>query len=193
MIAIIDYQLDENSALKDALESIHAKFQLTNSEQDILNADSIILPDTTDVKKAVRQLHLLNLFSMIRMLKKPILGITRGFELMCEFAGTNHSACLGLLPLDIKFSSEEIENGFFSLHILKQTKLLRGINADDNFYFDGENLIAQDDNTSSLISGTNSSATIETDNFYGTLFLPEKSGDCGKKILENFVLISKTK
>lgn len=193
MIAIIDYQLDRNPALDDALKSLNVEFLFANSEKEIMSADSIILPDTSDVKQAVRQLHLLNLFSMLRMLNKPVLGIARGFELMCEFAGENHSACLGLLPIDVKFISEASVSGFFSIQTLKQTTLLNGVSSGDNFYFESENAVRQNENTSSIISATNNSATLEKNNFYGTLFLPEKSGDGGKKILENFVSISKTK
>lgn len=193
MIAIINYQLNDNTALIDAFDSIRAKYQFTNSEQDILNSDAIILPDTTDVKNALRQLHLLNLFSMIRMLKKPILGIARGFELMCEFAGKNHSACLGLLPIDIELMSEERVGELFSLQIIKQTTLLKGVNSNDKFYFEREITVGQSENASSIIIGTNNSASFENNNFYGVLFLPEKSGESGKKILKNFVSISKMK
>lgn len=190
MIAIIDYKLEEATPLLATLTEMEVDHHFTNKEEKILAADAVILPDTSDLKKAIRQLHLLNLFSMMRMLRKPILGIANGFELMCEFAGKNHAACLGLVPIDVQNSSQEKLNGFFSLEIVKQTSLLKNISKDDKFFFGLETPIITNDITTSKILGKEFSATIEANNFYGVLFQPEKSGSGGRNILFNFINLS---
>lgn len=186
MVVVIDYKLDERPVLIEFLTEMKVDFHYTNSEEVISRAALIILPDTNDIKNAMRQLHLLNLFSILRVINKPILGIAHGFELMCEFAGKNHTACLGLLPIDFKSDNENRLQGFYSLERVQPSFFFTGINKDDKFYFDFESSTPANEQTLAVIEGGSSAALFENNKFLGTLFLPEKSGEPGKKFLRNF-------
>ena len=66
--------------------------------------------------------------------------------------------------------------------------LLDGISSDDDFYFVHSYYCEVGENTTSECDYILAfSATLQKDNFYGTQFHPEKSGDIGSKILENFL------
>ena len=61
MTAIIDYG-ERPAYLLYQLEKLGVDQKFTSVESEILAADRIILPDCSDIKKALKRLHLLNLF-----------------------------------------------------------------------------------------------------------------------------------
>ena len=84
MIAVIDYGLNDTTQLAESLLSIKTDFKVTRNERDILDCEKVIINDSPDISKAVKRIHLFNLFSLLRMQKKPILGISLGMELLCN-------------------------------------------------------------------------------------------------------------
>ena len=101
MTAIIDYG-ERPAYLLYQLEKLGVDQKFTSVESEILAADRIILPDCSDIKKALKRLHLLNLFSMLKMIQKPVLGIANGFSLMCENPHVPGSIYVWLTDDDIK-------------------------------------------------------------------------------------------
>ncbi|KAB2909067.1 MAG: hypothetical protein LC102_01855 [Ignavibacteriales bacterium] len=100
MIAIVDYG-ERPSYLLFQLEKAGFKVKFTSVEAELLQAESIILPDCRDLKKAVRRLHILNLFSMLRMVNKPVIGIGYGFAMMCERLEPVAREGLGFFPFNV--------------------------------------------------------------------------------------------
>ena len=87
MISIIDYGAGNVASVANALETLNEKFVITSNEVEICRADKIIFPGVGEASFAIRHLHLLNLFSMMRMIKKPLLGICLGMQLaVIEFS-----------------------------------------------------------------------------------------------------------
>ncbi len=107
MIYIIDYDKEgaENAARMVAQFSDDVK--IGKNEMEIVGAEKVILPDTTFPKKALKKLHLFNLYSALRIYKKPILGIGAGFALMCnEF---NEQNALGFFNCKAKGNDSDYE------------------------------------------------------------------------------------
>jgi glutamine amidotransferase len=71
-------------------------FKLTYSESEILHARHVILPNTDSISSAIKQLHLLNLFTLLRLCNKPMLGISLGMNLMSAYTKDMDLSCLGI-------------------------------------------------------------------------------------------------
>ncbi len=107
MIYIIDYDKEgaENAARMIAEFSDDVK--IGKNEMEIVGSDKIILPDTSSPKKALKKLHLLNLFSALRIYSKPMLGIGAGFALMCY--RFNEQNALGFFNCKAEGNNSEYE------------------------------------------------------------------------------------
>ena len=100
MITIIDYGKTNSDEIAESLEKLSVEFVISNKESDILQANKLVLPDSTDISSSIKQLHMLNLFSILRMVEKPILGIGTGMHLMTKSFKDNNAACLGCFPVE---------------------------------------------------------------------------------------------
>ena len=85
----------------------------------------------------MKMLHLLNLYSLLRFIKKPILGVGLGVELMSDHTDGEKISCLGLFPVESNKFEEDKNNyslgGFKKVDILKESKLFTGIESEMNF------------------------------------------------------------
>ena len=193
MIGIIDYGINDTSGLTKALTKLDIDFLKTRNEKDIIHCDKIIISDASNLSKAVKRIHLFNLFSLIRFLKKPTLGISLGMDLLCNKSNDGIS-CLGLIESDVM--DDTIADaiitipGMKKIEITKENKLFSNIESGTQFYFSNNYHIDITNSTIAVTSGENKySAAIQKDNFYGVQFLPERSGEQGLQILKNFALI----
>ena len=190
MITIIDYGNTNSNEIAESLENLSVDFVISNSESDILQATKLILPDSTDISSSIRKLHLLNLFSILRIIKKPILGIGTGMHLMTKSFKDINATCLGCFPVECK--TEEMQGNMFeheqSIKIIKDTSLLDNISKEDKFYFEGDCFIPLNEfSTSTANINGEITASIEKEHLFGVQFKPEKSGEVGMKVFRNFV------
>ena len=191
MITIIDYGNTNSKELKSALSELTGEIIISNKETDILKADKLILPDSENFSGAIRKLHLLNLFSVLRMIKKPSLGIGTGMHLMTKSYKNINAACLGCFPVECR-NYENSNNEFLqlSIKVLKKSNLLKDIQKDDLFPFRISCYIPLNEfSTSSVKINKEITASIEKDHLFGVQFNPEKSGEAGKKIFQNFLTL----
>ena len=186
MIAVIDYGINDTYELAKALDSLKVDYKITRSEKDILDSDRVIISNSNSIKKAIKRIHLFNLFSILRMQQKPILGIAHGMELLCEKTEEGIS-CLGLIPTDTKTHAHQ-EIKWLSVNQTSHSPLFKDIPDGSKFYFECSDHIGVVDTTIAT-SGPDDkySAAIVKDQFYGVQFIPEKSGELGFQILKNFV------
>ncbi|MCH9028725.1 MAG: hypothetical protein IH819_03735 [Bacteroidetes bacterium] len=190
MITIIDYGKTNSNEITESLKKLSAEFVISNKETDILKADKLILPDSKDISSSIKKLHLLNLFSLLRIIKKPILGIGTGMHLMTNSIKDINTACLGCFPVEC--ATEKIQQDMvvrkLSIRIIKETKLLKNVGEEDKFYFTGNCFIPLTEFTTSITKITEEiSVTIEKDYMFGVQFNLEKSGEAGIKVLRNFL------
>ncbi len=192
MITVIDYGINNTDQLAESLRYLNVEFKITRNEKDILNSKKVIISDAPDITKAVKKIHLFNLFSLLRIQKKPILGISLGMELLCNKTD-NNIACLGLIPLDAKETKlqENLtleKSNWITVHQLKPTLLFDKIPNDIKFYFDCHYHVDVGDSTvATTNNGKSFSAAVIKNYFYGVQFIPEKSGEYGLQLLRNFI------
>jgi len=192
MIAIIDYGINQTTDLTKALTLLGVEFIVTHNEKDIISSDKVIISDASNLSKAIKRIHLFNLFSLLRFLNKPTLGISLGMDLLCNKSNDGIS-CLGLIESDV--ISDIIKDVVITIPTMKkveiiiENKLFENIKNGTEFYFSSNYHIDITNSTIAVAKGeTKFSAAIQKDNFYGVQFLPEKSGNQGLQILKNFVL-----
>jgi glutamine amidotransferase len=127
---------------------------------------------------------------LIPTLKQPVLGICLGMQLMCNETEEGNTKGLGIFNVDVLKFSPKVkvpQMGWNNIYNLK-SDLFTGINENEYMYL-VHSFYAPD--CAESIATTNYeveyASALQKDNFYGTQFHPEKSGDVGEKILENFL------
>lgn len=198
MIAIIDYDAGNLKSVEKALIFLGQETVITRDRDVILKADKIILPGVGSFGDAMSKLHSYGLVDTIKevvKLNKPFLGICLGLQLLFERSDeSNGIEGLGILKGEIlripdKEGLKIPHIGWNSLEIKPGAKLFLGIADQSYVYFvhsyylkaDNENEVAATTDYSTLIH-----ASVEKDNVFACQFHPEKSGEVGLKILDNF-------
>lgn len=191
MITIINYGKDNLREITAGLDKLNQQYCISANESEICHADKIIFPGSDELKKVIKNIHLMNLFSMMRMIKKPVLAIDSGMQLLCEYFKAENLTCLGLFPVEVfRFEDGAVEVPFAGMHqveFIKEGVLARGLEQKENFMFQNSLFIPETDATTGVSeNGKRFSAVIEKEHFYGVQFHPEKSGEAGLKVLRNF-------
>ena len=109
-ITIIDYGAGNIRSIERALNKIGYPTIITNNNNEVKEAESLILPGVGAFNKAMERLNELNLIDAITdycKSGKPFLGICLGMQLLCsksfEFGETNG---LNIIPGTVKNISE---------------------------------------------------------------------------------------
>jgi imidazoleglycerol phosphate synthase glutamine amidotransferase subunit HisH len=131
MIAIIDYDTQQSAYVSERLKDCGIGDTLiTKSEPEILRASHIILPSFSDVKAVGRKLGIFNLYAVLRLAKRPVLGLGAASFLSC-CASQGHSQNLfGFFPLEVQqlcYASELCLQ--LSVSKIRETHLTQGIPA----------------------------------------------------------------
>lgn len=190
MIAIIDYDAGNVKSVQNALKKLGFEAVITSDIETIRNADKVIFPGVGEASSAMKKLQERGLDTVIPNLRQPVLGICLGMQLMCNASEEGKTKALGIFDCEVKlFPNSDIvpHMGWNNISEMKG-KLLENISETDNFYFVHSYYAEVGESTTSVCDYiTPFSATLEKDNFYAAQFHPEKSGDAGFKLLENFL------
>jgi len=192
MIAIIDYGAGNVASVANAVNALKHDYIITSNEINILKSDKIIFPGVGEASFAVKQLHKLNLYTMLRVCNKPLLGICLGMQLMADYSKEGEVTGLGLFPGSTEKFDNEISKvphmGWNSIEIQKRSKLFNGVDSGEMFYFAHSYYLPLNIYATAITNHNIAfAASVESENFYGVQFHPEKSGNAGLKLLENFI------
>jgi glutamine amidotransferase len=189
-IVIINYGAGNIQSIMFAIERLGFKAILSNNPDEIKAADKVIFPGVGEASSAMKMLLESGLETLIPTLKQPVLGICLGMQLMCNKSEEGNTKGLGIFDVDVvKFTSKVKvpQMGWNTIYNLK-SDLFKGISENEYMYLVHSfyaPLCAE------TIATTNYeleySSALQKDNFYGTQFHPEKSGDVGEQILANFL------
>ncbi|MFV7235623.1 imidazole glycerol phosphate synthase subunit HisH [Flavobacterium sp. ZB4R12] len=192
-IVIINYGAGNIQSIMFAIERLGFKAVLSNNPDEIKAADKVIFPGVGEASYAMKMLQESGLDTLIPTLKQPVLGICLGMQLMCNKSEEGNTKGLGIFDVDvIKFTPKVKvpQMGWNQIYNLK-SPLFEGINENEYMYL-VHSFYAP--NCPEAIATTNYeveyASALQKDNFYGTQFHPEKSGDIGEQILANFLKLN---
>ena len=190
MIAIIKYNAGNISSVKNALTRLGYESIITSDSEEILNADKVIFPGVGEASSAMKYLSERNLDKTILSIKKPMLGICLGQQLMCTYSEEGSTQCLGIFNTKVKkFPNTELvpHMGWNNFSKVKG-ELFNGLENTNNVYFVHSYYAEINEQTTAVCDYIKPfSAAMQRDNFYATQFHPEKSADIGEQILKNFL------
>lgn len=195
MIAIVDYDAGNIKSVTNALDRLDVKYVLTDDPQQIISADKVIMPGVGNAAAAIAALRAKGLDTVIRGLRKPVLGICVGMQIMCRRSEEGDAQCLDIFDCEVtRFENEsDIKVPHMGWNAISnlESKLFKGMKNGCYVYFVHSyapglccDTIATCRHGSRLFS-----AALKYENFYGTQFHPEKSGSTGEQILKNFLAI----
>lgn len=190
MVAIIKYNAGNIASVKNAVERLGFDCVITDDINKIQNANKVIFPGVGEAKSAMNHLTNNGLSGCIKSLLQPTLGICLGLQLMCQYSEEGDTECLKIFETSVKkFPADDIvpHMGWNNISINTEP-LFKGLNKDDAVYFLHSyyaGICEQTIATCNYILPF--SAAMRKDNFYATQFHPEKSGDVGELILNNFL------
>ena len=192
MIAIIDYKMGNLRSVENALKRLGAEFCVTADEKVICSADRVLLPGVGNAAEAMQNLREANLVDVIRSLRRPVLGICVGMQVMCRHSEEGDVDCLNIFDSRVKrfVPAPDVKvphMGWNQIGNL-ESKLFKGLEGGSYVYFVHSYYPELcPDTIATSRHGVMFSAALKYENFYGTQFHPEKSGDVGERIIENFL------
>lgn len=192
MIAIVDYKMGNLRSVENALRRLGADFTVTADADVIRRADKVLLPGVGNAAEAMENLRVAGLVEVIRSLRQPVLGICVGMQVMCRHSEEGDVDCLGIFDARVKrfTPSPELKvphMGWNKIGNL-ETKLFKDLEGGSYVYFVHSYYPELcPDTIATATHGVMFSAALKYENFYGTQFHPEKSGDVGERIIANFL------
>ena len=198
IVLILDYGMGNIFSVKNALEYLGAKVEISSDSAQISKHEYIILPGVGSFGKAMEKIKYLKIDLGIKdavKRKNKILGICLGFQLLCNSSseGGNQEG-LGLINDDIIKMDNNFGKvphvGFNSIKIKNDNDLFYGVKDGSDFYFNHSYFLKNDNQnfvTSTCMNNNDFVSSYCKDNIYGTQFHPEKSQSNGLIILKNFL------
>ena len=192
-IAVIDYNAGNVQSVLFALERYDVDAVLTRDADKILNADKVLFPGVGEASTTMAFLKSFGFHELIPQLKQPVLGICLGLQLMCTHSEENNTACLDILPADVKKFSAG--NGLFKVPHMGWNQIQfdhsswipSALNGQYVYFVHSYYAEVNPYTIAQCEYEVPFSAIIEKDNFFATQFHVEKSGPIGLKILESFL------
>ena len=192
MIAVIDYNMGNICSLGNALQRLGAEWQLTSDHNEIRKASHVILPGVGNAAEAMENLRRLQLPEVIWRLRRPVLGICVGMQVMCRHSEEGDAECMGIFDAKVRRFKEmpgvKVPHMGWSRIANLDSKLFKDIPRGSYVYFVHSYYAPLCPDTIATARHPEMfSAALKYENFYGCQFHPEKSGDVGEKILSNFI------
>ena len=196
-VAILDYGVGNLFSLTCALKKGGAKPLIIPKLTAQPRYDALILPGVGNFTPAAERL-MEEKDVMERLFEDglPILGICLGMQLLFEESEEGTGKGLGLLKGRVARlpSGMKIPHmGWNNLMLTRRSRLLEGVPDESWVYFVHSYYpIPEEEVTVGNVEyGGKIPAVVEKNQLYGTQFHPEKSGQTGSKILDNFLAQAK--
>jgi glutamine amidotransferase len=192
MIGIVNYGAGNIFSLTSALTRVGIGYGMINAEEDFEQYSHIIIPGVGHAGAAMDKLEESGLVEAIRALKKPVLGICVGMQLLTAHSEEGDAGLTNIIPIATKLFDKELgikipHMGWNNVEI-KNNLLFEGVENQTQFYFVHSYFIEYNPifGIATADYGLRYAAAIQKDNFYGVQFHPEKSGAAGERLLMNF-------
>jgi glutamine amidotransferase len=200
MIAIVDYGAGNLHSVANALKSLGYVPRITSRPGDLFDAQAVILPGVGAAADTMGNLNKLGLADSIRQIiaeGRPFFGICIGLQVL--FTGTEEGGwheCLGVFRGCVRRLPPGPKIPHMGWNQVKQIishPMFDGIPDEANFYFVHSYYVEPED--SSLVAGVTNYGTsicsvIAEGSLIATQFHPEKSGEFGLRMYDNFMKLA---
>ncbi len=198
MILIIDYGMGNLGSVQNALYKLGHSCEISSDPDKVGQACKIILPGVGSFAEAMKNLYQKGLDDAIKetvFRGIPLLGICLGMQLLCDESEENglHRG-LSLVPgrvtrfqLPPEFKVPHM--GWNEIHPAEKSRLFSGVPDSSYFYFVHSYHVNIEDEKwvgARCNYGYDFVCAYERENLFAAQFHPEKSGDMGLKVLNNF-------
>jgi glutamine amidotransferase len=198
-VLVIDYKAGNLTSVVKALRHLNATVEVTDSDLSLIEkADRIVLPgvghfaaterlDRTGITPAIRA-------AIAR--GTPFLGICVGMQWLYSGSSEapNQPGLSSFVEACARFPecNQKVPHvGWNSLDIRPSSRLLAGVDNGAHVYFTHSYKAPVTEDTAATANYIEPfAAAVERNNVMGVQFHPEKSGDTGLKILQNFLELS---
>lgn len=195
-VVIIDYQAGNLRSVQKALEWVGANPVISSDAREISEADGLVFPGQGANDSSMRALDERNLIKPIKDYitgGKPFLGVCLGLQLLLEGSDEGVEPGLGVIKGRVKRlpDGQKIPHmGWNQVELKQSHPVFEGVENNSYFYF--VHSYYADPQQSSIVAGTTSygidfCSAVAFDNVVAVQFHPEKSGQTGLKIYENFL------
>ena len=206
-VVVIDYGVGNLLSVQRGIEQSGSKVILTSDPDQILSANRVVLPGVgafSNAMKTLKNLGLVEVLHELDRLKKPLLGICLGMQLLLEESEEfGITEGLGLIPGRVIPVPKKMISGMkqkiphIGWNALQnyvsndwEETLLKNNSPGDAAYFIHSFMAVPTSSSHSLAyckyGGHKINAVISKNQITGCQFHPEKSGEVGLKILRNF-------
>lgn len=196
MIAIVDYRAGNLVSVKKAVDRLGFPCAITSDPAVVERAEKVIVPGVGHfaATSTLTDTGLRKVIAGAIERGVPFFGICVGMQWMFDSSEEAPGACgLGVFPGQCTHFPPEVKAphvGWNQLEVENGSSLLRGVASGAFVYFTHSY-------RAPLVAGTVArcdyggpfSAAVERGHLFGAQFHPEKSGDVGLMILENFCRI----
>ena len=197
MITIVDYGAGNLRSVVNAITRLGYQSKITSNPSEVLSAQMIILPGVGAAADTMQNLKALDMIEPIRQFiaeGRPFFGVCIGLQVL--FTGTEEGGwhdCLNVFPGRVTKLPSGLKIPHMGWNQVKQREghpVFEGIPDEANFYFVHSYYVEPDDK--SLVAGETEygipfCSVIARGNLVGTQFHPEKSGEFGLKMYDNFI------
>ncbi len=197
MISIIDYGAGNLRSVLNAINQLGYQAQITSQPAEILHSEIVFLPGVGaagDTMASLRKLGLIQTIHQLVAENRYLFGICIGLQIL--FTGTEEGGwheCLDIIPGRVKKLPPGLKvphMGWNQVHWKIAHPVMEGIPDESNFYFVHSYYGEPEDK--SVIAGVTEygisfCSAIVKGNLIATQFHPEKSGDLGLRIYNNFI------
>jgi len=198
-VAIFDYGAGNIFSLKNSLEQAGASVDVITTFDKPNIYSGLLLPGVGNFDPAIKSINENSKTKFQDFVKAdtPVLGICLGMEMFFEKSEEGIEKGFNVIDGEIVVlpSTMKVPHmGWNNLEIKKPGTILEGVNEGSWVYF--VHSYRAKPNSDDVITaesdyGVKVPAVVEKNNFFGTQFHPEKSGDVGKIMIQNFLNVCK--
>lgn len=198
MICVVDYEAGNLKSVELVLRHLGADFKISKRPEDLAAADRLIFPGVGEAFSSMKVLSDSGLGSAVKEFAatgRPLLGICVGCQVLFDFSEERSTGCLSVLPGKVvEFPADSglkvPHMGWNQVAHGGRHQIFDGIPDNSSFYFVHSYYpvpASIDIEIGRTEYGIGFTSAVARDNVVATQFHPEKSGEIGLKLIQNFI------